>query len=43
MPNKKNIDEANRERALKLLEESDPELAKLVREEGTPGETDFDR
>jgi hypothetical protein len=32
MPNKKNIDEANRERALKLLEESDPELAKLVRD-----------
>jgi hypothetical protein len=33
MPNKKNIDEAKRERALKLLEESDPETAEILREQ----------
>jgi hypothetical protein len=32
MPNKKNLDKAKRERALKLLEESDPELAETLRD-----------
>jgi hypothetical protein len=33
MPNKKNLDKAKRERALKLLDETDPGLAKRFREE----------